>query len=337
MKTIALLCALAGALTAAGNPALADDKATAEAHFRSAEAHFQAGNFRAAIAGYTDSYALFPAPILLFNIGLCHEKLDEKQQAIDKYREYLASEPTGARSAEARTRAGNLERLIEAERNAAENEKRAAIAEKKAAVATLRGEGKHAELAAALAELYDLEPDAELIFEIAAAHEQAGERARAVEQYDRYLATEAPSRADEARRRRDALKQPVVTGPGPRPIDPGAERPSMLLPIAASSVTLVTFAVGAFFGFSSATLRGELEDTSDEVDPPLDNSDPRFDDGETNAKIANVMFAASAVTAAVSGYLWYRFISKSRETSAATSMSVAPTRGGAVAGVEVRF
>lgn len=353
MKTTVLsnaVAIIATVVMASAAPASADDRAQAEAHFRSAEAHFQSGNYRAAIRGYQDSYELFPAPLLLFNIGLCHQKLGEKQKALDKYREYLKKEPGGPKSAEARTRAEALEELIATEKAAAAQKRRAQIAELRAQIVTLRADGKHSELARALGELNALEPDPELVFDRAAAHEQAGETDAAIEQYGAYLSTENPSRGDEARERLEALRKKGdgndgndgggngnnVVGPGP---GPGAARPdggpSLVLPMVTTGATVVTLSLGALFGFSVTTTRDELEGEIDEADPPLDSNDPRFGDIDRNSKIANVLFLATAVGAGVSAYLWYRYVSAKRTPTG--SLTVAPQRGGANVGVQVRF
>lgn len=338
--TRAILLVLA--ILALAAPAAADDKAAAKAHFASAEAHFRAGEYREAIEGYTSSHELFPAPVLLFNIGLCHERLGEKQQAIEKYRAYLAAEPTGARSGEARTRVETLTKLIAAEKTAAAEKRRAAIAVKRAAIVRLRAEGKHAELAAELEVLYELEPDPELIFELAVAREQAGQRDQAIAAYDRYLSTEAPRRGEEARRRRDALKAPPAEPvrraepvPITRPEEPDVEpeTPSLAPPIIATGASITALAIGIVFGARSAGTRNDLEDLLDDGSPPLDDSDPRFDSGKRDALIANVSFGAAVACAAISGYLWYRFVARTREAQRGTRVTAGPGR----VGLEVRW
>lgn len=329
----ALVATLAGAA-----PAFADDKAAAKAHFESAEAHFRSGEYREAINGYASSHKLFPAPILLFNIGLCHERLGEKPRAIEKYRAYLAAEPDGPRAGEARTRVETLTKLIEAEKAAAADKRRAAIAEKRAAIIQLRSEGKHDELAAELAALHQLEPDPELLFEIASARERAGQRSEAIAAYETYLSTEAPARGDEARRRRDALARPAEqTGPGSDIVKPGpvaAESPSLAPPIIATSAAIGGLAIGAIFGARSAGARDDLEELIEEGTPPLDDRDPRLDGGKRDALIANIAFGASLASAAVAGYLWYRFVGKTRE---AQQRNTRLTAGPGQVGLEVRW
>lgn len=44
--------------------------------------HFAAGDFEAAIVSFQEAYALQPVPNLLYNIGRCHEQLEQWDQAI---------------------------------------------------------------------------------------------------------------------------------------------------------------------------------------------------------------------------------------------------------------
>lgn len=100
-------------------------------HFDQAEAFFLAGAYDKAAAEYLAAYELVPKPGLLFNVGLCRENLGDATGAIEAYRRYLAADPHGNKSVEARARVAALEKKLAAERRAeqdrrAEEERRAA-------------------------------------------------------------------------------------------------------------------------------------------------------------------------------------------------------------------
>lgn len=78
-------------------------------YFDKAEAAFRAEKFADAIASYSKSFGVSKAPVLMFNVGLCHEKLGNKREAIAAFRRYLELEPEGRRAEEARLRIRALE------------------------------------------------------------------------------------------------------------------------------------------------------------------------------------------------------------------------------------
>jgi tetratricopeptide (TPR) repeat protein len=98
------------AIAAAPAAAQSDDVDRAKKHFEVAELHFNEGEYRQAIDQYRKAHALSQEPLLLFNVGLCFEKLDDRASAIASYRDYLDAEPTGARASEARYRIEKLEK-----------------------------------------------------------------------------------------------------------------------------------------------------------------------------------------------------------------------------------
>jgi len=101
--------------------ARADEKTDkARAHFRAAQAHFQAGRYDPAIAEYQAAYALVPKPELLFNIGSAYRKKAEvthdaadKHAAIDYYKKYLDSDPSAKAATDATTYIASLSRELE--------------------------------------------------------------------------------------------------------------------------------------------------------------------------------------------------------------------------------
>ena len=103
-------------VSVAAVPAAAQD-ATAEAEARSV---FDAGQVAFTDARYDDalvyfkrSYRLSHRPALLFNIGLCHDRLRDDQSAIEAYERYLAEVPSAPNRREVD---GRLEALHRAQR-----------------------------------------------------------------------------------------------------------------------------------------------------------------------------------------------------------------------------
>ncbi len=123
------LAIVAGALAA---PAQAGPgrsrRALAVKHFDQGEAYFLARAYDKAAGEYQAAYDLIPKPGLLFNIGLCRENLGDAPGAIEMYCRYLAADPRGTKSVEARARAAALEEKLASEKEAArraEEERRA--------------------------------------------------------------------------------------------------------------------------------------------------------------------------------------------------------------------
>lgn len=96
----ALLCSEA-ALAQAAKPrkpssAEADRVARAEAAFKRAGAAFDAGKLDTALANYQESYALWPRPRTLLNLGVVLRKLGRVAEAANLYAEYIEHEAADA-------------------------------------------------------------------------------------------------------------------------------------------------------------------------------------------------------------------------------------------------
>ncbi len=126
-RSILAVALVAAALVAA--PAHADrpsaKRKLAVKHFDQGEAYFLAKAFDKAAVEYKAAYELVPKPGLLFNIGLCQENQGDAESAIETYRRYLAADPHGNKSVEARARVAALEEKLASERRAAEEARRA--------------------------------------------------------------------------------------------------------------------------------------------------------------------------------------------------------------------
>ncbi|MBK9033414.1 MAG: hypothetical protein IPL61_19435 [Myxococcales bacterium] len=114
---LAVLAALA--LVAA--PAAADDRKTAEKHFRTGERLFSAGDFAHAAGSFEQAYATLPLPGIAFSAAqayrLAWAKSTDKdpahlRRAVALYRAYVDQAPQGDRVVEATAALGDLEPLL---------------------------------------------------------------------------------------------------------------------------------------------------------------------------------------------------------------------------------
>lgn len=113
------MCAvcLAVALATAGGVGSAHAQAASEAEVRDLEARarfesgrlaFEAGRYEEALADFERSYELSGRAIILFNIGLVHDRLRRDQAALDAFERYLAEVPAAPNRAEVEARAAVL-------------------------------------------------------------------------------------------------------------------------------------------------------------------------------------------------------------------------------------
>lgn len=88
LATIALVASLLGADPSA-DPRLEE----ARAHVAEAKKAFAKRKFAVALQEFQAAQQLKPAPVLWFNIGKCHEKLNDIPKALRAYRTYLSEAP----------------------------------------------------------------------------------------------------------------------------------------------------------------------------------------------------------------------------------------------------
>jgi Tetratricopeptide repeat len=69
------------------------DIGAARAHFAAATTYFEAGRYGEALKEFEAAYYLSRRAPLLFNIGVCHERLGHVDEAISAFEKYLASGP----------------------------------------------------------------------------------------------------------------------------------------------------------------------------------------------------------------------------------------------------
>ncbi len=91
-------------LVAAAPVAVAQDKddltaselAQAEDLFEQGQVLYKAGKYAQALVSFLDSYDIYPADELLYNIAFCYEKLDQDAKALEYYESYLETLPEDA-------------------------------------------------------------------------------------------------------------------------------------------------------------------------------------------------------------------------------------------------
>ncbi len=119
----ALAAAMAVALAPAhaqpeggSKPSVSDsDRSAARRHFERGKELHAAGKYQEAATAYLAAYERFPAPAFLYNVAQVYRLAGDKQNALDNYRKYLAQEPDGEGSADAREFVATLEAQLSAE------------------------------------------------------------------------------------------------------------------------------------------------------------------------------------------------------------------------------
>jgi len=84
--------------------AKAEPAADAAAHYRVGVAAFEAGKFSEALAAFTEAYNLSSETDLLYNLGVCSEKIGDREKAIAYYQLYLEEKPDAPDAAEVKAR-----------------------------------------------------------------------------------------------------------------------------------------------------------------------------------------------------------------------------------------
>jgi tetratricopeptide (TPR) repeat protein len=219
---VSLIVMAAMASTSEFAHAQADKAAQAKAreHFQQGEMYFRTGVYDLAAAEYEASYALFPAPSLLYNAGLAYEQHGDIDKAIAAYGKYLAQAADNneekERRMEARARITKLGRTAADAAGQAEKQRR--VSELRARAKTEASAGKHDAAVATYREAYELGRDAELLYEIGQVYRARGDADAAVAAYQTYreAAPAGPRSADALRFIREltprASESPAPTG-----------------------------------------------------------------------------------------------------------------------------
>lgn len=86
----------------------------AKGHFAAGKAYYEESRWDEALREFREAYRLSRRPALLFNIGICHEKLLRYQEAIDALKQYLADEPRAQDRPSVEEKIASLDALLHA-------------------------------------------------------------------------------------------------------------------------------------------------------------------------------------------------------------------------------
>ncbi len=88
----------------------------ARASFEAGKAAFDNGDYAAALVQFEHAYELSHRSLLLYNLGLTHDRLQHEERALESYEAYLAANPGDERAADARARVKVLHESMDARR-----------------------------------------------------------------------------------------------------------------------------------------------------------------------------------------------------------------------------
>lgn len=131
-------------------------------------------DYDAAILFYSKAYELVPHPVLLFNIAQAHRLAGHVDQAVDAYRRFLATNPTGA---EAQIARDLLDEIAKRKAKQARHVEQAIKARKDG-----QFEDARVELEAAFA----LDPQPDLLYELGQVYAKLGSCGQAITYYKRF-------------------------------------------------------------------------------------------------------------------------------------------------------
>jgi len=108
MFAVHALCALVS-LGAAPAP---DDATRAKEIFKVAQKLYKEARYADAIAKFEEAYQFKPSPVIVYNIGKCHEQLGDVPKAMRAYRDYLRLSPDAKDKDTINDAIANLERRL---------------------------------------------------------------------------------------------------------------------------------------------------------------------------------------------------------------------------------
>lgn len=109
----ALFLATAAAVLLIAAPAAAQDESNlAMTIFEAGRAYYNQGNYEKALEQFEEAYRLQPLPELLYNIGQCHERLQDVPASIEAYSLYLEQKPDAEDRQAVEEKIKNLEQKL---------------------------------------------------------------------------------------------------------------------------------------------------------------------------------------------------------------------------------
>jgi tetratricopeptide (TPR) repeat protein len=113
MRHALRLVAAAAVLCAAAPAGAQDDSSLAMPIFEAGKAYYDQGSYDKALEQFEEAYRLQPLPELLYNIGQCHERLQDYPAAIEAYSRYLDEKPDAEDTQAVEEKIRNLEQKLE--------------------------------------------------------------------------------------------------------------------------------------------------------------------------------------------------------------------------------
>jgi len=153
-------------------------------YFEQGTAHYKAGRYGEALKTFDRANELNPNPIVRYNQAACLDKLGQREQAVEKYKSYVAIAPHAADATKVRDRIAALEAQMT-------NLSRAAFDRGQAAYL----DGRYRDAASAFGEAYEVKSNPVFLFDRAESLDMAGDTDGAVRAYQQYL-NAAPNAAD---------------------------------------------------------------------------------------------------------------------------------------------
>ncbi len=153
--------------------------------FDRGRAAYDAGNFKEAAAAFTEAYEHKPQPEILYNIGAAYQRGGDTKQAIKHYQLYLNNHPDAKDADKVRSQIHKLQKKTGDELMQPDPLKAGQVAFDRGRAAYDAGRFKEA--AAAFTEAYEHHPQPEILYNIGAAYQQAGDTKQAIKHYQLYL------------------------------------------------------------------------------------------------------------------------------------------------------
>jgi tetratricopeptide (TPR) repeat protein len=151
---------------------------------------YNAGRYGEALEMFGKAYELNPRGEILYNEAACLERMGLRELAASKYGEYLKAMPGASDAGKVTTRIEKLHTdALKAAQEAFDRGQAAYNA------------GRYREAAGEFAKAYEQKPFPQILYNIAASYEKAGDKQRALENYRLYL-TMAPDAPDAERTRK---------------------------------------------------------------------------------------------------------------------------------------
>jgi tetratricopeptide (TPR) repeat protein len=104
MRALAMLLVLGSAVARADD----EDREVARAHFLAGQGYYVQARYTEALHEFEEAYRLSRRPALLFNVGVCQEKLGRVDDAIASFSRFLVEDPNASDRASVEARIVDL-------------------------------------------------------------------------------------------------------------------------------------------------------------------------------------------------------------------------------------